>query len=407
MTTEAVHAVALNGQRLGSLLQRGDVARFVFEDDYWSDPARGVLGMWFEDNPRRSPRAALRLPEWFSNLLPEGPLRQWIARDRAVSVDRELQLLLQIGHDLPGAVTVVPDPHSEVDVRHFAESPRHVESPREESFWKFSLAGVGLKFSLLKQGDRLTIPAVGEAGDWIVKFPDAAYEKVPETEFATMSLAHAMGIDVPEIRLVHRDELPCLPDLMWRSTENLAFAIKRFDRTAGGKRIHIEDFAQVRGFYPEGKYQGSFETVAALAYRGEDLDSLQEVIRRLTFNLLVGNDDAHLKNWSFLYADQRTPRLSPAYDLVSTAPYSDGELDIGLKLGGTKDPHRVRRDAFVRLATRLQIDPAVLLEVVDETTNAFFRHWADGAAKAFPARSRTWIDEHAPQMRILLRGRSR
>ena len=102
----AAHSVELKSKRIGTLLQRGDVARFVFNSDYWDDPERDVLGLWFEDNPRQSPQAALRLPSWFSNLLPEGPLRNWIAHDRGVSVDRELQLLLQIGQDLPGAVVV-------------------------------------------------------------------------------------------------------------------------------------------------------------------------------------------------------------------------------------------------------------------------------------------------------------
>lgn len=401
MITEAVHAVSLHGERIGSLLQRGDVARLVFDESYWVNPDRSVLGMWFEDNPRQSPQAALRLPEWFSNLLPEGPLREWIALDRSVSVDRELQLLLQIGHDLPGAVTVTPEPQSEVDPHHFEGTPRSIGSPDLESVWKFSLAGVGLKFSMLREGDRLTIPASGKVGDWIVKFPDFKYANVPETEYATMLLARSVGIEVPEIRMIHREELEGLPSRLWGGGESLAFAIQRFDRGPGGERVHIEDFAQVRGFYPQDKYLGAFETVAALAYRGQDLLSLHEVIRRITFNLLVGNDDAHLKNWSFIYPDGRNAQLSPAYDLVSTAPYGVGTHDIGLKLGGSKDPSRVRRDAFVRLASRLQVDANEMLDVVDETVESFFANWGN-FRDYFPSRSRLWIHENAPHMRSLI-----
>jgi serine/threonine-protein kinase HipA len=69
-----------------------------------------VLGLLFEQDPLRTHAAALRLPPWFSNLLPEGLLREWIAADRGVSADREMELLAQVGHDLPGAVRVLPAP---------------------------------------------------------------------------------------------------------------------------------------------------------------------------------------------------------------------------------------------------------------------------------------------------------
>jgi serine/threonine-protein kinase HipA len=69
-----------------------------------------VLGLLFEQDPLRTHAAALRLPPWFSNLLPEGLLREWIAADRRVSADREMELLAQVGHDLPGAVRVLPAP---------------------------------------------------------------------------------------------------------------------------------------------------------------------------------------------------------------------------------------------------------------------------------------------------------
>jgi len=75
--------------------------------------------------------------------------------------------------------------------------------------------------------------------------------------------------------------------------------------------VHIEDLAQVRNVYPENKYLGNYETVAALAYRGHDLNSLREFARRLAFTILIANDDAHLKNWSLIYTDPRVPCLAP------------------------------------------------------------------------------------------------
>ncbi|NKQ53544.1 type II toxin-antitoxin system HipA family toxin [Amycolatopsis sp. K13G38] len=393
---EAAHAVWLNGRRIGTILQRGDVARFLFVEYYWDDPTREVLGLWFEDDPRRSPQAALRLPAWFSNLLPEGALRQWIARDQGVSADRELQLLLRIGRDLPGAVQVIPaDEGDPVQPELLGEviPDTSTTSPKAGQL-KFSLAGVGLKFSLLKKGERLTIPAGDAVGDWIVKFPDPHYRDVPANEFATMSLAGRVGITIPEVNLVHRDELPPLDRIVWPGSETQAYAVARFDRGPGGQRIHIEDFAQVRGFYADDKYSGSFETVAALVYRNRDRTALQEFVRRLTFNLLVGNGDAHLKNWSLIYADGRVPTLSPAYDLVSTGPYFPENTpdDFGLKFGGTKVAERIGRGAFQKLQQRLGVTSADVLDIVDQTIERFTTAWDSGSRATFPQFVADWID---------------
>jgi len=108
--------------------------------------------------------------------------------------------------------------------------------------------------------------------------------------------------------------------------------------------------------YPEAKYQGTFETVAAIAYRGHDLRSLREFTRRLAFSVLVGNGDAHLKNWSLIYPDKRVPTLAPAYDIVSTPFYresGDGHEDLGLKFAGTRRFDHVGPESFARLERRL------------------------------------------------------
>lgn len=361
--SEIYYAVLLHGRRIGTLSQRGDHTRFLFNENYLGDAARPVLGLRFEENLRGSYAASLRLPKWFSNLLPEGPLRRWIAEDRGVSLDREMELLAQVGHDLPGAIQVMaadgPDeswewPSSDVETLNGISSDRSdATSP-----WRFSLAGVALKFSMLEQGDRLTVPAVGERGDWLVKFPDYRFADVPRNEFVMMSMAGLLGIDVPDVRLIHRDELVGLPARMWPNTEQWAYAVRRFDRLPDELRtpVHIEDFAQVRDKYPQEKYEGTFETVAALTYRGHDVAALRDFARRLAFSVIVGNGDAHLKNWSLIYHNQRVPTLSPAYDLVSTVVYreqGDGPEDLGLKFGGSKRFDVVRLAMFSRLEQRL------------------------------------------------------
>jgi serine/threonine-protein kinase HipA len=381
--TEKRHGVWLGDYRVGTLNQRGDYTWFVFTEEYGNDPARPVLGLRFEQEVYTRRVGELRLPPWFSNLLPESqPLRRWIAEDRNVSVDREMELLAQVGHDLPGAVIVLPEegvpepwrPSASKSARPVGDRPRV----------KFSLAGVGLKFSMLKQGDRLTLPASGEGGDWIVKLPDPVYRDVPRNEYAMMSMAGAVGIDIPELWLVHRDQVDDdVPTRVWPKREKWAYATRRFDRGDQRQLIHIEDLAQVRDFYPDGggKYRGSFETVASLLYRQRDLPALREFARRLAFIVLISNGDAHLKNWSLIYRDPHVPTLSPAYDLVSTAAYLDrhSDEDLGLKFGGSRRFERVSLATFERLQRRLGAPKAELPAVVADTVEKVRTKWPEFA----------------------------
>lgn len=379
---EEQFCVYLGGQLVGRLHRRGDVTRFVFEEGYWDNPNRAVLGLRFEEDRWARHQCHLRLPPWFSNLLPEGRLRDWIAQARGASVKREMELLAQVGHDLPGAVRVLPaDSMRPVDLSGQGEGPAKQARP-SHALWSFSLAGVGLKFSMHALGERLTIPAYGDLGDWIVKLPDSVHVGVPQNERAMMDLAQAVGIEVPEIRLVHRDQIEGLPEQVWPKGEHYAYAVKRFDRGAEREPIHIEDFAQIRGFYPEEKYQGAAETVAALAYRGHDVEALRECVRRLAFNVLIGNGDAHLKNWSLIYRDPRAPTLAPAYDLLATfmyCPALDGPESMALKFAGSKRFADVRLSAFSRLDNKLGAK-AELADVARQTAERVLAEWPRAAA---------------------------
>ncbi|WP_436763711.1 type II toxin-antitoxin system HipA family toxin [Streptosporangium sp. V21-05] len=376
---ESRHAVVLGDDRVGTLHQRGDHTRFVFSEDYLLDPGRAILGLGFEQNLTGRHSAALRLPAWFSNLLPEGVLRDWIAADRSVSADREMELLAQVGHDLPGAVRVLPcdDEDHILDDSSWGFEDGKGQRAQDDSHpeMRFSLAGVALKFSMLAENDRLTLPAFGQGGDWIVKLPDRAYADVPRNEYAMMSLAAAAGIDVPEVRLYRRDELDTLPSRVWPGGETMAYAVRRFDRDDKRRAVHIEDLAQVRGVYPNEKYLGNYETVAALVHRRHDVTALREFARRLAFTVLISNGDAHLKNWSLIYRDPRAPTLSPAYDLVCTRAYmGDGET-LGMKFAGSRRFDAVNIRTFERLERRLHAEGAGLGDVVTELVDRVRSAW--------------------------------
>jgi serine/threonine-protein kinase HipA len=374
-------SVWIGGRRAGTIHRIGDRTRFLLDLDYREDPERPVLGLVFEDRPEKVHVATVRVPPWFSNLLPEGRLRDWIADERGVNRHREMELLAQVGHDLPGAVRVLPEGEVPLESVWDDEPDTYAVEVAEDYHQlgvRFSLAGVAMKFSMLRRGDRLAMPAHGEGGDWIVKTPDIRFRDVPLNEFAMMTLARAVGIDVPEIMLVPRQRVDeRLPPSVWPEHEEFAYAIRRFDRDEHRGLIHIEDLAQVRNFYPEHKYKGTFETVASLIYRGRDKQSLLEFVRRLTFSVLISNGDYHLKNWSLIYPDGRVPTLAPAYDLVSTAYYFEGERveDLGLKFGGSKDFHRVSLGTFRKLQERLGVRDADLAEYAAATVERACGEW--------------------------------
>ncbi len=179
----------------------------------------------------------------------------------------------------------------------------------------------------------LTIPAHGVGGSWIVKLPSTQFRAVPENEFVMLELARAVGITVPEIRLVPVSDIRGLPEEAARM-EGTALVVQRFDRAAGGPSIHMEDFAQVFALYPDDKYRHrSYANIASVLWAETAEGSTYEFVRRLVFSVLIGNGDMHLKNWSLLYPDSRTPALSPAYDFVATFLYVPNDK-LALNFGG-------------------------------------------------------------------------
>lgn len=380
--TRRRYGVWLGPHYVGALNQRDDYTWFSADPGYLAEPDRPVLGLVFEENPGARHSSSLRLPPWFSNLLPEGILREWIAADRHVSPDREMELLAQVGHDLPGAVQVVaeggvPEPpgSAELDGDPYRATGLAVDGDK----FGFSLAGVALKFSVVRDGDRLTLPAHGMGGDWITKLPDPVHEDLPRNEHAMMRLAAASGIDVPEVMLVHRSRIADLPPHAWKSAEEWAYAVRRFDRDERRAPVHIEDLAQVRNVFPDQKYQGRFETVAALVHRRRDVDGLREFARRMAFNVLIANGDAHLKNWSLIYRDPHVPSLAPAYDLVSTAHYAGEDEDLGLRFGRSRRFDRVNLGTFDRLQRQLGAPHADLPAVVSATVERVRELWPEHA----------------------------
>ena len=149
-----------------------------------------------------------------------------------------------------------------------------------------------------------------------------------------------------------------------------SLAVRRFDRPRPGERVHIEDFAQVFRVYPEQKYKNaSFGNIARVVWLETGELGILEYARRLVFNTLIGNGDAHLKNWSLIYSDPRCASLAPAYDLVSTVPYIAGDR-LALSLGETKEFARVDAERITRFAEKARIPVRMIVKVARDTADA-------------------------------------
>ena len=377
---ESLHElqVFLDAIPVGALtIDRHERSEFRLFESYKQSYPRPILGQVFMDDLDRIYSTRSRMPPWFSNLLPEGPLRDLIAERAGVFRTREFQLLHHLGEDLPGAIRIVSAKPAFDD-----DSPKDTRDHEQDDQdpWRFSLAGVQLKFSAKRNDRGLTIPISGRGGDWIVKLPDARYPGVPDNEYATMRWAEASGIPIPAIELLDIDKISGISAIKQTFAEPRAFAIKRFDRAPSGARVHMEDFAQVLDLYPEEKYKKyNYETLAKIILELVGGDGLSDFLRRLIFNIATGNGDAHHKNWSLLYPDGVTAKLSPAYDLVSTIQYIDSDR-LALNLAKSKQWTDVRLESFRRLARKIDIDEEPIIESVRSATAAIQTAWHDSNA---------------------------
>jgi len=321
-----------------------------------------------------------RLHPTLSNLLPEGVLREWIAQGLKVHVDDEFHILSYLGQDLPGALVAEPVEPGDVSgsILSIHGKAKVVKFDKVTDEKRFSLAGVQMKFSMKEKEGRYNLSQGDTLGDWIIKTPSTQYEDVPVNEFTAMTLASLAGVDIPEIKLVELDKLDNLPQIKLPD-EKLAFAIKRFDRN-DGQRIHTEDFAQVLVKYPHEKYgSANYEQIGRILYNfsGDGLADTQQLARRLLVNILLANGDAHLKNWSLLYSDKITPQLSPAYDIVTTHVYIDGEKWYALNMGKTKNWYEVTFANFEAWAKRAGVPWRAVKPHLDDTMENARNLWPE------------------------------
>ncbi|NLY28130.1 MAG: type II toxin-antitoxin system HipA family toxin [Alcaligenaceae bacterium] len=328
---------------IGYLSRYGDVLRVAFDQDYINDPSRPVLSLSYTASDETNTRAILssvrdsrlvrndgKWPAFFQNVLPEGPNRERLARHRGCATENEFELLAAAGHDLMGGLEVVPVPLAEgvpdvVRLWHRAMGsegvePGFVEDAVED---EASLPGVVTKFSAIHDGRRYLVHRQGQAGSFILKLPSTRHPDLVHNEFTGYRLMRALELDCAHATIISRQEAELPEEIPFPEI----LAVQRFDRGPGGRRIHMEEFAQVLGYEPRHKYGKGIETDFITMVRVLDRLSetpahdIQEFVNRYIAFILMGNTDAHLKNWALIYKDGVTPRLAPLYDPVSVSAF--------------------------------------------------------------------------------------
>jgi len=398
-------SVWLGQIRVGELRQDDDAFVEFHPDRRWQDDRdRPVLGQWFEERPGKRQRSARpdELPPFFANLIPEGDLGLILRERLNIAPHDDLGLLIATGGDLPGAVLVRPESGEIGEVTHSYQADDPATGGPQ---LKFSLAGVQLKFSMLRLGDRFVFPGSDSRGDWIVKIAHSEYAGLCENEFITMEWARRAGFVVPVCELRALGDLVDVP--VQGDPATTVFTVKRYDRD-GEARVHQEDLMQVLGYpnWPSTrKYNdATYDQLAFLLSRVVGPDAFTEMLRRIAFIVASGNNDAHLKNWSIMYPDGVNPRLTPLYDQTFAGQWSHLDRELALKLGGMKRFGAIDIRRFRELATLCSQDPGSAAEVVEHTIDELAAAWGVVVRElAIPDPYRAALKQHWTTTPILAR----
>ena len=330
---------------IGVVSQYGDVMRMSFNEDYINSPHRLTLSMQFQGANDEQTREILRSqrdvrlvrndgrwPSYLENLLPEGHNRERLAQERGCDSEDEFELLAAAGHDLTGALEVEPCHASEEipkEVRHWHTAmgldvlePGFVEMPVADAF---AIPGVVTKFSAIKDGRRYVVKRHGAAGSHIIKLPTTAHPDLALNEYMGYMLCGDLGLDCANAELATPADVE-LPEQVDFET---VLVVERFDREPG-RRVHMEEFAQAMAIRPSKKYGTDLipdygRMLRLLNERSvRPVRDVDEFLGRMVAFILMGNTDAHLKNWALIYEDGIHPALAPLYDPVCVSSFFAG-----------------------------------------------------------------------------------
>ena len=323
----------------------GGGTRFIYNAD-WKEPIACTLPIL-----KREHEWARGVHPFFQHLGPEGWLREKQARIAHIAEQDDFGLLLGYGADCIGAVGVRALPGAKASEA--APVTEVTASPGR------TISGIQRKLLVVKEGDHFTPAGPTGLAPYIAKFNSESERVGSLVRNENLSLRWSA-------ELLGKDEVNAFAIGRVAVLDETALIVTRFDRKPDGSKLRLEDFAQIlnkpSGRGSAGKYDASYEDVAAVIKQHSarpEID-LARFFRRLVLFVLVGNCDAHLKNFSLLETDNGL-RLSPAYDIVNTALYDGFDQNIALSINGTK-PHldQVTRALLAKFGQSIGLAPRAI-----------------------------------------------
>lgn len=325
---------------------------------------------------------------FLENLLPEGEIRQKIQDLHKIEDGNYERLLEILGGDVAGAISFYPEgvtpssnigqaltPLSEPDLSqlllNIQDRPFHSAS-NEQVGNRLSLAGAQNKLPVIVRENQV-FEAGPEPSTHIIKpaRKDGRFPSIVYNEYICMKAAKRAGIEVAEVFLQ--------PVKDNDNNESDALLIKRFDRyESEGKTLRLpqEDLCQLNSIVSTRKYEvsggpGFVELFSAIKAYSQIpvLDDL-EAIRRIIFNLVIGNYDAHGKNFSFITSRENKIRLSPAYDLVCTQVYEELDTTFAMSIDGVFELKDLTEANFINLFSSIDKNYKGLKKQLIEFLNA-------------------------------------
>jgi serine/threonine-protein kinase HipA len=356
---------------VGTLLDdRAGRLSFRYRPAYLAGPAPEPLSLslplrddGFDDGESRP---------YFANVLPDGGLREAVARRLGISPRNDFALLAAVGGECAGAVSLLPpgvapgvegryEPLDDAELdRLVGELPRRPLLAGERGI-RLSLAGAQSKLPLRFADGRFFLARGGLATTHILKPAIPQLEDTVRNEGFCMALAGRAGLPVPR-SWIHRGR-------------DLAYVVERFDRRIDPDgtvaRDHAEDFCQATGRLPERKYQaeggpGFAECFALLQdHSAHPAPDRHALLRLVVLNALIHNADAHAKNLSLLHTGGAV-RLAPFYDLLSTGVYEEVGEKMAMSIGGEKRPDALLRRHWERFADEVHVGRRLVLDTVGQ-----------------------------------------
>lgn len=377
--------VYLHANHVGVLHQdKKGWMRFAYLPEYVKEAAAERLS--WRMPVREEPYGNEECDHFFSNLLPDEGARWRIAEVLGVAPEDTFALLKALGGDCAGAVSLFPrgvSPASPMEpiYKELAENEtkaileRLARNPLDAGVAGYRISGAGAQDKLVAAvvGGKVFLPLYGTPSTHIIKPGIPLFPESVHNECFCMRLAERCGLRVAKCSILDAGGTPY-------------YATERYDRrkvgvTADGKarweRLHQEDFCQLLGFAPWKKYESQGGPSMADCFKllhdvGRD-DEAAEAFDRVMFTFLIGNGDAHAKNWSLLYRDGK-PELAPMYDALSTTVYDNLDKKMAMKVDGRYDFKGMTVGKFTRQGTKMGLPPDAVIDSVQRMCSAVNRN---------------------------------